>query len=694
VISIKLTQRQREIIELLIKEDKFFNISEIAKKLNVSNRTVSRELRDLYSYLAYFSCSIESRAGKGIRFEGKKEDIKLLLDNIKKSGEIKNYTQNQRIVYILTELLNSNEPLKISNFTSSLNVTEGTISHDLDRVSERLKKHGCELVRKPGVGLYVNASESDKRRAIVDLIYENIEETELIDIIRNKDRLSVETRENLVNLVSKNTLYELEGLLINNENKLQTTLNGRAYIGLLIHLAIAIDRINKGENIIIDKDYLNILKKCDEYTEAERLAKSIEEKFDILMPEDEIGYITMHIIGNQGIKLSQISDDIIKISSEILSNAYDELGLYIKADRQSIMWLATHLQPALYRLKMNMEIRNPLLEEIKTNYTQIYNVAVKAVEPIEKKLGIVIPDSEIAYIAMHIGASVEKNKKNIKKYDVIVVCATGMGTATLLSTRLQNEYQNLNVVDVVSSFNLEKVLEINNVDFIISTVPIDYGNKPIVLVNPLLLNNDKKLIDDFLKNFDNVDKLKGKNTSKSIEKIDLNSLKDYLDAIIEILKNFVVYDIFEVDSLNSLIEYISNIVGRNDVEILDIRKDLFKRERLGSTVLDQYNTVLLHAKTTGVDRLIFGVIRLKNPIYIENNGNRDKIDLAIIMLAPKDANKNELRVMSFLSSKIIEDENFLFTLRNAEENLIRELLEDYFNEFYEKVHNEIRKLEV
>jgi len=688
VISIKLTQRQREIIELLIKEDRFFTVSEIAKKLKISNRTVSREIRDLDSYLAYFSCSIESRTGKGIRFDGREEDIKLLIDNIKKSGEIKNYTQNQRIVYILTELLNSNEPLKISNFTTDLNVTEGTISHDLDRVSERLEKYGCKLVRKPGVGLYVDATESDKRRAIVDLIYENIDETELIDIIRNIDRLNVETRENLVNLISKNTLYELEGLLIKNENKLKTTLNDRAYIGLLIHLAIAIDRINKGENIIIDKDYLNILKRCDEYTQANRLAKAIEEKFDIVMPEDEIGYITMHIIGNQGSKSGHISDDIIKISSEILSNAYDELGLYIKADRQSIMWLATHLQPALYRLKMKMEIRNPLLEEIKTNYTQIYNVAVKSVVPIEKELGISIPDSEIAYIAMHIGASVERNKKNLVKYNVIVVCATGMGTATLLSTRLQNEYQNLNIVDVVSSFNLEKAIEANSVDFIISTISLDYEKMPVVLVNPLLLSNDKKLIDDFLKNFHKADKLKEEKTSKPIEKIDLMGLKEYLDSILEVLKNLVVEDIQKVDSLESLIEHISNIVGRNDDETLEIRKDLFKRESLGSTVLDQYNAILLHAKSAGVDRLIFGVVRIKNPIYIENDGNEEKVDLALIMLAPKDINKNKLKVMSFLSSKIAEDENFLFALRNAEKNLIHELLEDYLNEFYERVHYE------
>lgn len=155
-----------------------------------------------------------------------------------------------------------------------------------------------------------------------------------------------------------------------------------------------------------------------------------------------------------------------------------------------------------------------------------------------------------------------------------------------------------------------------------------------------------------------------------------------------LLKNLVVEDIQKVDSLESLIEHISNIVGRNNGEALEIRKDLFKRESLGSTVLDQYNAILLHAKSAGVDRLIFGVVRIKNPIYIENDGNEEKVDLALIMLAPKDINKNKLKVMSFLSSKIAEDENFLFALRNAEKNLIHELVEDYLNEFYERVHYE------
>ncbi|NMR96064.1 transcriptional regulator, partial [Vibrio parahaemolyticus] len=94
---------------------------------------------------------------------------------------------------------------------------------------------------------------------------------------------------------------------------------------------------------------------------------------------------------------------------------------------------------------------------------------------------------------MHIGASVERNRKNFIKYDVLVVCATGMGTATLLSTRLQNEYKNLNIVDVVSSLNIEEVLETTkDIDFIISTIPINYAKIPLVVGNPLLLSEDKR----------------------------------------------------------------------------------------------------------------------------------------------------------------------------------------------------------
>ncbi len=47
--------------------------------------------------------------------------------------------------------------------------------------------------------------------------------------------------------------------------------------------------------------HLNNLKKKKEFNMARGLANEIENSFGINMPDDEIGYITMHLLGSKKI---------------------------------------------------------------------------------------------------------------------------------------------------------------------------------------------------------------------------------------------------------------------------------------------------------------------------------------------------------------------------------------------------------
>lgn len=61
-----------------------------------------------------------------------------------------------------------------------------------------------------------------------------------------------------------------------------------------------------------------------------------------------------------------------------------KLEAFLEYNEQSILWLTNHLGPAINRLKMKMNIRNPLLKEIKEHYPEIFKLAKKCVEPVEK----------------------------------------------------------------------------------------------------------------------------------------------------------------------------------------------------------------------------------------------------------------------------------------------------------------------
>ena len=75
-------------------------------------------------------------------------------------------------------------PAKIYNFTRTLKVTETTISNDLEKADEWFKKHNLNLIRKQGLGVYVEGKENHIRKAMISLIYENTNESQLLGLIR------------------------------------------------------------------------------------------------------------------------------------------------------------------------------------------------------------------------------------------------------------------------------------------------------------------------------------------------------------------------------------------------------------------------------------------------------------------------------------------------------------------------------
>ena len=59
-------------------------------------------------------------------------------------------------------------------------------------------------------------------------------------------------------------------------------------------------------------------------------------------------------------------------------------------------------------MRYNLPIHNPLLKDVKAQYPHILHIASKSVERFEEKIHKPVPEDEIAYIAMHLGAAMER----------------------------------------------------------------------------------------------------------------------------------------------------------------------------------------------------------------------------------------------------------------------------------------------
>lgn len=146
-----------------------------------------------------------------------------------------------------------------------------------------------------------------------------------------------------------------------------------------------------------------------------------------------------------------------------------------------------------------MLLENPLKDELIHNYPELYG-AIKDTFPAVGELNlIVLTDDEIAYILLHFAAAINRRKQNAERLvNVVVVCATGIGTAELVVTGLNRNFK-LNIRGTVARHQLEKFLKKEDVDLIITTVPLQ-TRKTFVKVSPLLKRDDivrvsKQLLD-------------------------------------------------------------------------------------------------------------------------------------------------------------------------------------------------------
>ena len=99
-----------------------------------------------------------------------------------------------------------------------------------------------------------------------------------------------------------------------------------------------------------------------------------------------------------------------------------------------------------------------------------------------------ISEIEIDYIVIHICAALERRKKKEVEFRVLIVCGGGIGTSQLLLAKMRNRFD-FHVVDVVSAHLLDNE-KYQNIDLVISTIPLRDYEGEFILVSPVFSDED------------------------------------------------------------------------------------------------------------------------------------------------------------------------------------------------------------
>ncbi|MDQ0204858.1 BglG family transcription antiterminator [Pectinatus haikarae] len=694
----EISPRVKSIILILCAQKNFMTIRAIAVKLSVSTKTVIRDLPEIEKLIGKYHAHLDKKQGVGICLQGSEDVLIRIKAAFDTAPEKLIYQPKERSTFLTARLLQNQAPIKLFELSTELNVAESTISSDLDKLEDWFIKHKLILIRKPGLGVYVSGSEKNIRKAILHCIYENIDEKSLVSILhdtlsRKHDvkNLVDQSSQRLLNLVDTHVLHRLETVLRQIETKDSFKLSDNAYVGLLIHLALAIQRMGQNEKISFDDSFLKQLSGKKEFTISKQIALSIEKMFSISVPREEIGYIAMHLLGTRNEYYTGSTPfipnfQLVQLAKKIIKTAQAETGQKLENNEKLLIGLVNHLGPSISRLKMGMEIRNPLLSDIKKDYAQLMQLSRICCTPLYKIVGPHIPDSEVAYIAMHLGAALEDTKHTSQtKYHVAIACPTGLGSSKLLASRIKHEFNRIHIVDIISALRLDSnKLSKENIDFIISTVPIPDASLPVLVVNALLRSEDIHSINKFL--------LVCKSSSKNIRSASkeqlpfqdaLLQLTHYQTAIFDILNKFIFIDETGPIHVNDLIKKIGSLLSDDNADDA-VTQAIWEREKYGSTFLYDQKIMLLHCRAP-VSSSRLSIARIENGF--SHTDASVKLTAAVALVIPINGYQENAETMGAITEAMAENWLFSSTITNGTKNDILKALETILKSFLQKKIN-------
>lgn len=111
----------------------------------------------------------------------------------------------------------------------------------------------------------------------------------------------------------------------------------------------------------------------------------------------------------------------------------------------------------------------------------------------------VITDDEVAYLTIYFQNMAEKRSK--KKYRIIVVCSSSVGTSHMLMTQIKRKYPDWEIVDQLPASKLEaRIKNYDNIDLILSTVKLqNYSlNIPHAFVSVMFSDKDAEMVNKIL----------------------------------------------------------------------------------------------------------------------------------------------------------------------------------------------------
>ena len=456
---------ENKILMFLGQQTDFVDAQIISQTFGVSKKTVYRVITKLNRTEKL----VESQRGRGYRIRDNKVTAQATEQD------------KQRQLDLAINLLHSfPHSLKRWHLLDKLYISESTLQRDLNFLISMFAPFHISIDRSAGKAKVVG-TEAQVRKALNYFLLENTVTQQVVEglagifpDISKKDKTFVSAQMTLI------------------EKELDVEILDPYTVNIFSHLYILLNRVRQHNDELI-----GMTSEHEHYDEvlvrvARQVINNIGEYAHVSISPQEIDNLVLYLVGLRYDRTLYKSQD--DEARQLVNYVIHGLSLPAHVNIDNLRnGLIGHVRPMIHRLKEDMLIVNPLLNDIRFSYHDTF----AQIRTILEKTQYTVSDDEIGFLTLYVVRALEEANARKK---VLLMCSTGVGTAQLLQTKVRRAFPDFEIVGTISARDYQMNLQqYEQIDLVISTVAIHFQPvSPVIQVSALFNESDRRRIEEMI----------------------------------------------------------------------------------------------------------------------------------------------------------------------------------------------------
>lgn len=682
---IYFSNREKKILQLITQKDQGAIIDDMMRILDVSKRTVYRELSNLEDSLQRIHLSLV-KEGKFYRIEGKEADILYIQDYIEDNISIEWLDVDKRGAAILATIaLCQDGQMTHKRLVEEFQLSWTTIQQSVQRLNEIISKYHIQIEQKMDNSLILEGNEVYVRLYLSQVLSREINEFDFFNTIREGQVDKIENESQyILSLVPADLLQMIYRAIEDNQAEIIEKLSDDNLMNFVINIAVSLLRLKQNYSLLSNQttDHDQLFPYMQQLLS---IVKVLDSNYKALLNTNELTFLAMHL---RGMNLS--------MNHSIFQKSYDlELGYSVKYlirliskafnynfnhDDTLYRDLINHIGAALKRLDLNLpEMENTVIEQLKKNYAKLYQIVEDKL--IEVFSHSIFSEQEIGYVVVHFASSFEKQGYT-KDIQVLVICSSGIGTSKILKARLERAITEINTIQVVRAIELIGI-DLEDFDIIFSTIVLTGFEYDYHLINPILDDQEIKMVKARIDQIQHKkDIIKRPHISTISSKLTYNQVKSFMKLSEQVIDQFDLINIKQ--PFDDIEAFMDEIFSDNR----KLKEKILNRLYEAPLLIPNTGIMLLHTTDTEVQQAVLKLYDLQFPISAMGmDREQAPVKRIILMLGPAEMDEQMADFLGSISSSIIEsiENTKIYGKGNIKE--VKNLLEQISLNFLQNMMN-------